>query len=129
VGSLTAGCRTALNEEVILMFEAFLRPSPKGGKKALKVGDHLALSTRSNGSTGWVLVLGLCKHADGEYPSRKRPIRVRLQYTAKDGSLTEGTLSVTDADGVHLAQGANLAEVQALIASLKDVKVLELTAS
>lgn len=108
------------------MFSSFIRRPNRRGGRVTQVGDHLTLSLRSNGSTGWVLVLGLFRHADGNYPSRKRPVQLRIQLTTKEGVVSEEALCVTDADGIHLSD-ASVGEVRALIASLKDVVVLSLS--
>lgn len=108
------------------MFSSFIRRPARRGGRPVQVGDHLVLSLRSNGSTGWVLVLGLIRKADGTYASSRSPVQVRCRFTTHGGVVSEETLCVTDADGVHLAD-SSLAEVKALIASLKDVTVLSLS--
>ena len=109
------------------MFSSFIRvPSGGRGGEVVRVGSHLSLAIRSNGGTGWVLVLGLFRKADGSYPSRKSPMQVGCRFTTHKGAVSEETLTVTDSDGVHLAD-SSLAEVKALIASLKDVVVLSLS--
>ena len=106
------------------MFSAFIsRNQAKAGAGVLAVGQTIKLHTRNDGNGGLVLVLGRIMR-DGKYASKKNPIAVTLDLTTKEGTTSE-TLSVTDADGVHLG-AADKAAVEALISTLTRVVVKEI---
>ena len=112
----------------MLSFTALLTKSAvKGASKAtsLKVGDVVKPALRSDGGKGLVLVLGRVTHADGKYASKKNPLALTVAIETTEGEKVTETLTVTDADGCHLG-GAERAEVEAMIASIKTMTVTEI---
>jgi len=105
------------------MFNAFLVRNTQAKAGVLAVGQTIRLHTRNDGNGGLVLVLGRIMR-DGKYASKKNPIAVTLDLTTKEGTTSE-TLSVTDADGVHLG-AADKAAVETMIKSLVKVVVKEI---
>ena len=100
------------------------KSTTKGKAGALKVGDLIKPSLRSDGGEGFVMRIGRVMRGE-TYASRKNPIQLTVKIQTKDGQEKEETLPVTDADGVHLGK-VNKAEVEAMLAEISRMEVVEI---
>ena len=111
----------SINFEQLL---AGTKSTSKGKAGALKVGDLIKHSLRSDGGEGFVMKVGRVMRGE-TYASRKNPIQLTVKILTKDGQETVETLPVTDADGVHLGR-VSKAEVEAMLAEIKQMQVVEI---